>query len=476
MKNLKKKLEDLQMQYGVHTPVQLFEQIFNDDMFELIQVETLRYAKDVKNNQLFSMSVNELKAFIGVLIYSGYCKLPSEKLYWSEADDVNFPIVRKAITKTKYMKIKSYLHVQDNSKLQRGTSDRGFKVRPLLDLVNHSFSKFGVFHKQLAVDEMMVKYYGHHGLKQFIRGKPIRFGYKLWAICGDDGYCYKFDLYCGKDQRPEFQCQPLGTRVVLDMISIISEPNNHIVYFDNLFTSRSLMETLKDRGIRATGTARENRLDKCPVTPANVISKSKRGTYEKYFDKTAEVLVVRWHDNKVVNVMTNHDVAEPVSTTSRYDRTLHKKVDVPQPRVFANYNAGMGGVDHHDWLLCHYQINIRGKKWYWCLITRVIDMCLVNSWLLYRATTSDAKKLTLLEFRRDIATTYLKASKQTTVISSPSQNPVSLRYDGVGHLPTSLDGRRRCQLESCQLRTTKKCCKCNVPICMKCFVKYHSRN
>jgi len=28
---------------------------------------------------------------------------------------------------------------------------------------------------------------GRHSSKQFIRGKPIRFGYKVWALCTDTG-------------------------------------------------------------------------------------------------------------------------------------------------------------------------------------------------------------------------------------------------------------------------------------------------
>ena len=61
-------------------------------------------------------------------------------------------------------------------------------------------------------------------------------------------------------------------------------------FFDNLFTSRSLLAQLKDRGVRATGTVRENRLDKCPVTESKEMAKSRRGSYEQRFDRTSEVL------------------------------------------------------------------------------------------------------------------------------------------------------------------------------------------
>ena len=106
-----------------------------------------------------------------------------------------------------------------------------------------------------------------------IRGKTIRFGFKLWAICGSDSYCHKFDHYCGKEQRPDLRDQPLGSRVVLDMVSVISDPRGHNLFFDNLFTSRTLLEKLKSRGIRATDTVGENRLDKCRVSSAKELGK-----------------------------------------------------------------------------------------------------------------------------------------------------------------------------------------------------------
>jgi len=48
-------------------------------------------------------------------------------------------------------------------------------------------------------DEMMVKSYAKISLKQFIRGKPIRFGIKLWGLCTSDRFLLNLDLYCGKN-------------------------------------------------------------------------------------------------------------------------------------------------------------------------------------------------------------------------------------------------------------------------------------
>ena len=57
-------------------------------------------------------------------------------------------------------------------------NDKWEKLRPLIDTVNDKLIQFGAFTEHLSIDEQMVRYFGRHSRKTFIRGKPIRFGYK----------------------------------------------------------------------------------------------------------------------------------------------------------------------------------------------------------------------------------------------------------------------------------------------------------
>ena len=59
--------------------------------------------------------------------------------------------------------------------------DRFFKVRPLFEHLNQA-NKDKEKEEFYSFDEIMVPYYGRHGNKQYIRGKLVRFGFKLWAI------------------------------------------------------------------------------------------------------------------------------------------------------------------------------------------------------------------------------------------------------------------------------------------------------
>lgn len=84
----------------------------------------------------------------------------------------------------------------DNNKLT--SNDKFAKVHPLFDLLNIHYMKYTPFLENLSVDESMKPYIGRHPAKQFIRGKPIRYGYKMWCVCDRLGYLLNFDAYQGK--------------------------------------------------------------------------------------------------------------------------------------------------------------------------------------------------------------------------------------------------------------------------------------
>ena len=72
----------------------------------------------------------------------------------------------------------------------------------------------------MLIDESMVPYFGRHGAKQFIRGKPIRFGFKLWCLATPLGYLVQMEPYQGaKGQKSEIPGLGMGGSVVVDLIS-----------------------------------------------------------------------------------------------------------------------------------------------------------------------------------------------------------------------------------------------------------------
>ncbi|XP_066969111.1 piggyBac transposable element-derived protein 3-like [Macrobrachium rosenbergii] len=231
------------------------------DIYDHIVKETVRYATASRNKLDFVFNVDELKSLIGILLLSSYHKLPSVRHYWAKDEDLVVSIVKKAMSRKKFQGLKSVVHFCDNADAENNKGDKGFKVRSLISKLRKSFIQHGLSEECISVDEMRVKYYGHNSLKQFIQVKPIRFGYKLWALCGTSGYCYNFDLYCGTNPQLDKNDEiALGSKVVLKMLEAVADPESHTVFFDNYFTGYELFSSPTKYWFSRVRNTKKNRL------------------------------------------------------------------------------------------------------------------------------------------------------------------------------------------------------------------------
>ena len=104
----------------------------------------------------------------------------------------------------------------------------------------------------------MIKFQGRSALKQYMPMKPIKRGIKVWVL-GDSSYGYFSNfqiLYTGKVG--ETAETGLGARVVKDLTHDLKGKYHH-VFFDNFFSSVSLLADLEKNGIYSCGTARKDR-------------------------------------------------------------------------------------------------------------------------------------------------------------------------------------------------------------------------
>lgn len=247
-------IEEIIAEHGGKAPLEIFSLFFDKELIETILHFTKIYGAQ-NNRHDFEINEADFKRFIGICILSGYHTLPQMDMYWSKDEDKEVRLVREAMSRNRFRSIKQNIHLADNNFLNK--NDKFAKLSPVFDIVNRKFIQFGIFSENLSIDEEMVPYFGRHSCKMFIRGKPVRFGFKLWCLCSDTGYLYKFIPYGGKTEEKS-ESVPLGTKVVLELLSVI-HPSRHKIFFDNFFTSYSLFARLKEKGYLATGTVRENR-------------------------------------------------------------------------------------------------------------------------------------------------------------------------------------------------------------------------
>lgn len=234
---------------------ELFEFFFDENVINLLVEESMRYASS-KNASDFVVTKDEIKCFLGILLVSGYNPHPGKRFYCDSRPDMNNQPISQSI-RNRFFQIVKYIHCADNNNID--VTDKVYKLRPLMNLLKGKFLKHFIPEENLNYDESMVKYYGHYGCKQFFRGKPIRFGFKMWCINAASRYLLNFDMYQGKDSKSTDVDKQIFGKCTAPFISMLDEiekePNFQFnFYFDNLFISMSLLKYLRLKGYNAAGT------------------------------------------------------------------------------------------------------------------------------------------------------------------------------------------------------------------------------
>lgn len=298
------------------SPIEIFHKYI--PMSYILHLAKMTELYALQKGEIIVVDEFDIGQFFGLLLFSGYHQVPGEDLYWSTQEDLSVPIVSTVMPRNKFRKLKRFFHIIDNNTLALG--DKMGKISPFYQELEKNFRQFGIFHPKLSIDESMVPYYGHHSAKMFIRGKPIRFGFKIWMLCSNSGYPYAMKIYSGKSSEPEKS--PLGSRVVWELLSCVENAEKHEIFFDNFFSSYQLLTELSEKGFKATGTIREFRTGRCPLKTPKEAAKWPRGNFEYRSD--GQVYICRWKDSAVVTIASNYLSHEPISKTKRFGRAQKK--------------------------------------------------------------------------------------------------------------------------------------------------------
>ncbi|XP_049901068.1 piggyBac transposable element-derived protein 2-like isoform X1 [Epinephelus moara] len=484
----------------VRLPIQYFRDFFDADLLGSIVEQSNLYCTQQNQNCALKLDHNELEQFIGTVVYMSVLHLPRPRMYWSSACRVSQ--VADVMSRDRWEEIIHFIHFSDNMAPNNG--DRLFKVRSLIDSLLPKFQALPQA-QMLSVDEQMVPFKGRSSLKQYIPEKPYKWGYKIFVLCDTEGLVHSFDIFAGKiGPAPGQPDIGASGNIVLKLAQDIHDAANHLLCFDNRFSSLDLFVALANKGIPALGTVKQSCLKGCSFSEDTEIKKKRRGTFEEQQVDVdnVEIRAVKWFDNSGVIVASTFASARPVSNIERWDRKLKKKVSVECPGIISLYTKFMGRVDALDALIADYRIHIRSKKYYHRFFFHFVDMVIVNSWLLYRRDCESLsvprkKQMDLLAFRTSIAQALCMQGKD---LSKNKRGPPSsdverefekkkrrgpakaiptqeVRSDAVGHWPVVERERQRCKFPNCKGQTVFKCAKCNVHLCLNknknCFREFH---
>uniref|UniRef100_A0A3P9JJR6 PiggyBac transposable element-derived protein domain-containing protein n=1 Tax=Oryzias latipes TaxID=8090 RepID=A0A3P9JJR6_ORYLA len=443
----------------IDLPFQYFTRYFDDQIIRHITYQTNLYAAQKDINTTFTTNENEILTFVTILIYMGIVELPSVDDYW--ARETRVPQVANLMSSKRFRLLKRVIHFNDNTMIY-GTSDRFFKIRPL-------------FNPQ-SVDEVMVAYKGKKAgkLRQYIKSKPDKWGFKLFARASEDGFIHDMVLYQGKTTleahdvplKPEQEGLGATSQIVSVLVSTMSFPTTTAIYADNFFTSLELVRYLRDHNCRYTGTARENRIGK-PLL-RTIKEMVPRGC--DYVTSDDGILAVRWKDNKTVTLLSTDMGVGPMSTVIRYCSETKKREPVSYPAVIRSYNANMGGIDKSDMLVHLYRTPMKSKRWYLRLFAYIIDVSLTNAWVVYKR---DCKALAPPSSRRS-SSSFVESLTSSTDVPKPvrghrSRTPnLAVRFDmSLFHAPVHGERQtcKHCSRKGNIMSLRLPCTCCQIVFC-----------
>lgn len=494
----------------LNTPYKCFSYFLDDDILDHIAAQSNLYAKQKDIGNKFTTTGLEIRRYLGMLTYMSVFRYPNLRSYWGE---YAFLGIHNTMSRNRFEEIRRFLHFNDNSALPSKSSekyDRLYKARPIIDHFNQKFQSVPL-PQHVCVDEQMCATKMRSPIRQFLPNKPHKWGIKLFVLSDSHGFSYCFEVYCGAGDNVVFPGNPdLGAaaNVVVRLSRVIPDFRNHILFFDNFYTTLALIVYLYLRGIYSLGTIRNNRIPNNKLPTDICLKKCDRGYSMEYVTKVQDVAVSVsvWKDNKPVRMASSFVGTEYASgsnqdsdtTVSRFVRASKQHINIPCPPMIKIYNRHMGGVDMADGLIGRYHIRLKTSKYTNRLFYHLVDLAMINAYVLFkRINNIDTRNLSyqLPNFRAEVAKAMciyqapgqprplgrprIIVAKKAPIPTRTYLPPSDIRYDGVEHFPDHVE-KKTCKNPGCSSETHVKCRKCNIHLCLQarhnCFYDFHHKS
>ncbi|TDH06475.1 hypothetical protein EPR50_G00113700 [Perca flavescens] len=339
------------------------------------------------------------------------------------------------MTGKKFLRISQSLHLSisvgdaaNDERRGTGAYDRLGKIKLLYGEMRDSCRRNYHPFQEISIDERMVASKARTGLKQYMKNKPVRLGYKLSDLA---------------DSR-----------------------NGYKVFVDNFYTSPILFRDLLLKRIWACGTIRTNRIG-FPMSKVNIlVSKSPRGSIR--WIRNGSLLFVQWRDTRDVFLCSTLHSAHAEDTVQKRVKGADGQwqlKDVSVPPVVKDYNRCMGGVDLSDALIGYYKVLHKTQRWYKTLFYHFMDIAIVNAFLLQKDLAIGKGEVPLHQkaFRETLAVELAEAGSSSTATPGPPPAPRGAHHRPVYISGHSTAGRLKCR--QCHAKTPVKCSTCGIPVC-----------
>ena len=448
------------------TPVQCFFAFFTTQLMVLHVNETNRYMLN-REPDATPVSMFEMPAFYGIQIIMGLMPHPRLEEFWKQqpADTpphLAHPNFSHIMTYKRYRQIKDALHFANNDLDTH--ADPLYKLRPAIDALRATFKKFFRMGTDACIDEGIIPFKGVNPHRRKIPKPGGSTGFKALILADSDiHYCYDFLIDCCKDEQTIRQhIEPL----------VWNLSRGQVLYCDRWFGTIDVVQWLKSLEIGYVGTFLENRN---PAKMCLLPQKSPKGAFKAC--KKDGICICRWEDqSQCCFIMTAVGISEvQYARKQKTGPDAGKKVPIPAPEAAKKFNFKMGGVDRFDQMKAKFYSccgRFKTKKWYHKLWFGVVDILLVNSWLLYKHTQKDAKHFDFMHaLAQQLITPYLREKEE----AQPNKHTTShLAHFKVDPTTQARPQRNcyRCSTVRKRVRTTYGCSSCKRALCLACYAEH----
>nr|XP_031847633.1 piggyBac transposable element-derived protein 4-like [Nomia melanderi] len=447
---------------------EIFELFLNQELIEKIVVETNRYG--MQHEHFKDITAEELKIYIALCILMSIVLKPELQMYWSRDPSIETAYFANVMSRNRFMEISRNLHFSNND-----TEDENDPLRKTKDICNiiiKTFINLYKPHKDISINEYLMKCKSRLHYIQFNKLKKSRFGIKFYKLCDSKtGYVHNFKIYVGKNK---FDSELAINNIVINLMTeskLLRQ--GYCLFIDSWYNSIDLFKKLYDLKTNICGIIKNYRKG----IPKE-IKHIKLNKGEAVIFSNQKINIIKWQDKREIVILTTMHRLK-FGESGKINQSDGFRILKPTPII--DYNKNMNGIDMSDQMLSKFHIMRRNQKAYKKIFFYCIDMMLLNSYILFKNNTTDrAFHVYKQKLAEEIISKYL--TSRTNMRSSTPTTSV-LRYTGQ-HFPiripyTKAKGRRtskRCNVclsQSIRRETVFQCDICSVPLCIDHFKPYH---
>lgn len=325
------------------------------DLFLLFISETVLQSVLINTNALGrrrhgaanweELNMADMFSYLSLIIYMGLVRAPALTDYWRKSKLYSFPFPASVMSGRKFTKISTNIHLSDPeedevNEAKKGTPDydRLHKIRPMYDEIRQNCMAHFQPGQNIAVDERMVASRARIGIRQYMKDKPVKWGFKLFVLADSScGYTWDFFVYRGKGHIGSGR--GLSYDVVMELVSSPVLGTGYKLFVDNFYTSPMLFrDLLADKKIWACGTIREQRVGFPKHRAGTLNSRDPRGTIR--WIREGPLVFVQWKDTRVVQMYSSIHKAHSGDTVQRRVKTdgRWRLETFPIPPAVQDYN------------------------------------------------------------------------------------------------------------------------------------------